>query len=1549
MTTNCNDAQAQLERQLISDMKQRYFPESTLVGPYETHRFVHSVIEEQWLWKYRDLIRGVVLDMSTPKYWHSYLYELPQISKILISDLCDATITKMDHTSPVDVIGDFCATPAPMPEASVDTILCSSILEHCTDPFTMVKNLGKIVRPGGILFFLCPFAYIDGHMAADYWRFGRDAYLLLAKAAGLEVLETGQYGDLGKYYLQEYGWDASATAYHRGIPQSNWMICRRPAGAVEQPVEQPAEQPAAGAIGWQQLLARPSVKLYAGDVPDMPQYDAWVGLSINQEDGRHILHDVTAPFPIPDNCVDAFQAEDVMEHILYDKLPATFNEIFRVLKPGGRFRLSVPDYGCDVLWERSLKDASGGLLFDPAGGGTPENPGHLWFPRIDLVRKLIERTAFARFGSVSYLHYYNMDGSFVANPIDYSLGHVERTPDFDERVKAPYRPMSMVIDLVKIPTRGDGNALTHSRTPSQGSASATAPAGPGSGASCLFINTYYDGFLIDFYRKHPELLGAPYREQQGLLEAHCFGDSDFYSAGLIQAGWSSDDLVINAEPLQQAWMRENGCDASGFDLVVEQVKRARPNAVYLQNLGLGTAEFLAAIRPHTELIVGQIAYPLPAQTDLSGFDIIFSSFPHYVERFRKAGITAYYQPLAFEPRVLESLTRFPYAKRPIEVSFVGGISPQHGKGYQLLESLAENLPILFWGYGAETLAPESAIRARHHGEVWGKDMFYLLGASQITINRHIDVAENSANNMRLFEATGCGALLITDYKENLGELFEIGKEVVAYHSPQECIELVRYYLAHPEEAQLIAAAGQARTLRDHSYGLRMRQTAEILERHLRYRREIGSLPMPSRISEGYHQRAAHEITGELESAWQNTGIPLQQRALVQQQLQDMCHGEVAAPFQVLADLLKPCLASGMPVLEIGCASGYYYEVLEYLLNKRIAYTGVDYSQAMIDLARSYYPGPSFLTADGASLPFPDKSFPLVISGCVLLHTPNYAQHVAETARVAERWIAVHRTPVCRTRPTAYFSKRAYGVETVELRFNEQELLDLFREHGFEVKQALGYQSRPEADEYEASYLLERSQARPALKLAPLPSGAKAPAPTAARKGPVVLVSRAIAFTFPLSYAYLAGELRAQGEDVRVLFKDVPAQALVKQIMDLNPLIVGFGNLYPELAETRGLIQMLDEAGRKFPVVIGGQMVSPTPEFAVQVTRADFGVIGEGELILGELVKRLRCGADPSDIKGLVVRDGMNVRSNGPGAFIENLSTGLPAIPYDLFPTEQWLPIGAWYAKYLPQPHWKVEDRVINVHGGRGCPYTCNFCYHHSKPRYRDIPVMMEEAQEALIRFNGNMLYFSDDLVMASPKRARQLIDAIGNLDRPVSFQISTRFDILAKMDDGLLRDLKRAGCRSMGLGLESGSDRILQLIGKNCTVREIEDGLDRLHEFNIYPTTSIMLGQHTETAEDAAASIALVERTVKKNPYLNYAFTLTTPFPGSALYDLIFQHGILKTDQDFYDRYFSTAGEFKQVINLSSMSDAEVQACYAEIHRVYDVVKRKANALIGIG
>jgi len=229
------------------------------------------------------------------------------------------------------------------------------------------------------------------------------------------------------------------------------------------------------------------------------------------------------------------------------------------------------------------------------------------------------------------------------------------------------------------------------------------------------------------------------------------------------------------------------------------------------------------------MIVGQIACPLPPESFLKGYDLILTSFPHFVPQLRALGVASEYFRIGFDTRVLEKLGDVP---KDLDASFVGGISRHHGKAIPVLEYLARNTPMKFFGYGAASLDAGSPIRARHYGEVWGLDMYRAQARSRITLNRHINVAENNANNMRLYEATGVGALLLTDRKDNLGELFEIGKEVVTYSSAEEAAELIRYYLAHPEEAQAIARAGQARTLREHTYRHRMEELVPILERHL---------------------------------------------------------------------------------------------------------------------------------------------------------------------------------------------------------------------------------------------------------------------------------------------------------------------------------------------------------------------------------------------------------------------------------------------------------------------------------------------------------------------------------------------------------------------------------------------------------------------------------------------------------------------------------------------------------------------------------------------
>jgi spore maturation protein CgeB len=118
---------------------------------------------------------------------------------------------------------------------------------------------------------------------------------------------------------------------------------------------------------------------------------------------------------------------------------------------------------------------------------------------------------------------------------------------------------------------------------------------------------------------------------------------------------------------------------------------------------------------------------------------------------------------------------------------------------------------------------------RFHSPVIALEYFQLLAKSKINLNNHIDCAEEYAGNIRLFEATGMGACLLTDWKINLPEMFETDVEIVTYRSAEECAEKVNYLLEHPQELASIAAAGQRRTLRDHTYVNRAEQLDGILK------------------------------------------------------------------------------------------------------------------------------------------------------------------------------------------------------------------------------------------------------------------------------------------------------------------------------------------------------------------------------------------------------------------------------------------------------------------------------------------------------------------------------------------------------------------------------------------------------------------------------------------------------------------------------------------------------------------------------------------------
>jgi hypothetical protein len=354
----------------------------------------------------------------------------------------------------------------------------------------------------------------------------------------------------------------------------------------------------------------------------------------------------------------------------------------------------------------------------------------------------------------------------------------------------------------------------------------------------LIVDTCYPAFLDSHYAARPALVDAPYGVQWRALMDRFFGTCDSYSHFLAQLGHEAHEVVINCEPLQRAWAQEHGIRAerrprflSGSPLVLVQAEALRPDVTYVQDVGALSPRTLRALRARSGLLVGQLASDAPSYRRLATFNLLLTSFPHFVARFRQHGIASEYFRLGFDPRVLEHLED----ETPSEdVVFVGGLArSHHARGNELLERAARNTPITFWGYDVDGWPADAAIRRRYRGEAWGLDMYRVLAKSRIALNRHIDVAEDYANNMRLYEATGVGTMLITDAKGNLSELFEPGDEVVTYSNESELVEQINHYLDKESERIRIARAGQERTLRDHTYERRMSELVDILARYMR--------------------------------------------------------------------------------------------------------------------------------------------------------------------------------------------------------------------------------------------------------------------------------------------------------------------------------------------------------------------------------------------------------------------------------------------------------------------------------------------------------------------------------------------------------------------------------------------------------------------------------------------------------------------------------------------------------------------------------------------
>jgi spore maturation protein CgeB len=362
----------------------------------------------------------------------------------------------------------------------------------------------------------------------------------------------------------------------------------------------------------------------------------------------------------------------------------------------------------------------------------------------------------------------------------------------------------------------------------------------------LILDSYYSNFLSYFYSSHPNVLGMDFDSHRKFLMDERFGTSDAYSYNLNKLGYDAQEIVTNDDVLQLKWARENQLklinttepvhrifNTFGYNwrykIIKAQVDKIKPDVLYIQEGNILSDKFILKLKPMVKLIIGQVASSIPSSRTYKSYDLVLTPLPHFIKCFDERGIKSEYFQLAFDERILKEIGPIEHT---FDFTFVGGISKVHTNRFALINTLSEGTGLELFGYGKNSLNQNSKAYIQHHGETWGLEMYRTLAQSKISLNCHEEIAGNYASNMRLYEATGVGTCLITDWKQNLSNIFDLDKEILTFKSVEELNDKVNYFLDNDNERKNIAINGQKRVLKGDTYYYRMKQLLKIIGEYL---------------------------------------------------------------------------------------------------------------------------------------------------------------------------------------------------------------------------------------------------------------------------------------------------------------------------------------------------------------------------------------------------------------------------------------------------------------------------------------------------------------------------------------------------------------------------------------------------------------------------------------------------------------------------------------------------------------------------------------------
>lgn len=369
------------------------------------------------------------------------------------------------------------------------------------------------------------------------------------------------------------------------------------------------------------------------------------------------------------------------------------------------------------------------------------------------------------------------------------------------------------------------------------------------------VDDFYPGYLDKFYENHPGIGGKSSLEQAEALLKDGFSAIHTIAPYLDQDKFETSWLVAQALPLQRAWAMENGLPfPSGKpdwqrEMVRQRIEEFRPDALYLGDPDVYDAKFIAGLKHRPKLILGWKAADMWFDTDLHGYDIILSGLPKLLEFALARGAK---KGLLFKPGMPQWLAdAVAGAPKTVDVCFAGSISAmQHGRRLEMLDAIAQaagkNGFSLNLHLNCKPALVTTAMRPFTRPPVFGLAMHKALASAKIVVDdranhgvlmpdgrKRIDLGGEDTINMRLFEATGSGSLLLTENIRGVNKYFVPGKEIDTWNNHQDLVDKILYWLDNPEKLEDTARAGKLRCLNDHGMEKAKQGFAEIITREFK--------------------------------------------------------------------------------------------------------------------------------------------------------------------------------------------------------------------------------------------------------------------------------------------------------------------------------------------------------------------------------------------------------------------------------------------------------------------------------------------------------------------------------------------------------------------------------------------------------------------------------------------------------------------------------------------------------------------------------------------